>query len=185
MSPDFDELVGGDIEPGERARLERVHDLLVAAGPPPESVVEQPVQLRPRRRRAALLAIAAALAVASFALGAAVVNEWGGDRKVDFTQAMTGTASATNATGSLVVFDIDPAGNWPMELTVDGLPPAAGGRTFELWLTRDGKLEALCGSFLTAPDGSAVVPLNAPYRFDEYDGWVVVQEGSDTPLLRT
>jgi hypothetical protein len=185
MSPDFDELVGGDIEPSERARLERVHDLLVAAGPPPEYVVSQPVPLRPRKRRAALVAIAAALAVAAFALGAAVVNQWGGDRNVDFTQAMTGTASATNATGSLVVFDIDPAGNWPMELTVDGLPPATGNKTFELWLTRDGKLAALCGSFLTAADGSAVVPLNAPYRFDEYDGWVVVHEGSDTPLLTT
>jgi Anti-sigma-K factor rskA, C-terminal len=184
MRPDFDELVGADLEPGERARLERVHELLVAAGPPPESVVEQPVQLRPRRRRAALLAIAAALAVASFALGAAVVDRWGGP-SVDFTQTMTGTSAATNATGSLVVFDIDAAGNWPMKLTVHGLPPAAKQRSFELWLTRDGKLEALCGSFLTSTDGSAVVPLNAPYRFDEYDGWVVVQEGSDTPLLTT
>jgi len=184
MSPEFDDLVGGDIEQGERARLERVHDLLVAAGPPPESVVAPPVQLRPRRRRGALLAIAAALAVASFAVGGAVVDHWGGPN-VDFTQTMTGTASATNATGSLVVFDIDAAGNWPMELTVRGLPPPSGGKTLELWLTRDGKLEALCGSFLTAADGSAVVPLNAPYRFDEYDGWVVVQEGSDTPLLTT
>ncbi len=131
-----------------------------------------------------MLAIAAALAVASFAVGAAVVDHWGRPN-VDFTQTMTGTASATNATGSLVVFDIDAAGNWPMKLIVDGLPPAAGGKTFELWLTRDGKLAALCGSFVTAADGSAVVPLNAPYRFDEYDGWVVVEEGSDTPLLTT
>ena len=83
------------------------------------------------------------------------------------------------------MFDIDDAGNWPMELSVDGLPPAPGGRTFELWLTRDGKLAALCGSFVTASDGSAVVPMNAPYDFDEYDGWVVVEKGSDTPLLAT
>jgi hypothetical protein len=185
MSPDFDDLVGRDIEAAERARLERVHDLLVAAGPPPELVVEQPVQLRPRRRRGLLLALAATLAVVSFALGAAVVNEWGSDRNVDFTQSMTGTASATNATGSLVVFDVDDAGNWPMELTVDGLPPAPGDRTFELWLTRDGKLAALCGSFVTASDGSAVVPINAPYDFGEYDGWVVVENGSDAPLLVT
>jgi hypothetical protein len=184
MSPDFDDLVGRDIDEGERARLERVHDLLVAAGPPPESAVAPPVQLRPRRRRAALLAIAAALAVASFAAGAAVVDQWGG-RNVDFTETMTGTPAAAKANGSLAVFDIDAAGNWPMELTVRGLSPAANGRAFELWLTRDGKLEALCGSFLTAADGSAVVPLNAPYRFDEYDGWVVVQKGSDTPLLTT
>ncbi len=184
MSPDFDDLVSADLDPRERARLERVHDLLVAAGPPPESVLEQPVQLRPRRRRGALLAIAAALAVASFAVGAATVDHWGG-RNVDFTQAMTGTASATEASGSLVVFDIDAAGNWPMELTVDGLAPVSAGRPFELWLTRDSKLAALCGSFLTGADGSAVVPLNAPYDFNEYDGWVVVEEGSNTPLLTT
>jgi hypothetical protein len=34
--PDFEELVGGDLEPRERERLLRVHEALVAAGPPPE-----------------------------------------------------------------------------------------------------------------------------------------------------
>ena len=183
MSPEFDELVDIDLEPAERARLERVHDLLVAAGPPPDRASTRTVELRPRRRRGALLAIAAAIAVAAFAAGAAVVDEWGGPH-VDFTQTMTGTASAERATGSIAVFDIDAAGNWPMELTVDGLPPVRKGRTFELWLTRDGKLEARCGSFLTA-DGAAVVPLTAPYDFDEFDGWVVVENGSQTPLLTT
>ncbi len=98
---------------------------------------------------------------------------------------MTGTPSAPSATASLAVFDIDAAGNWPMELTVAGLPPAQSGRPFELWLTRDGELAALCGGFLTDADGSAVVPMNAPYRFDEFDGWVLVEEGSQTPLLTT
>ena len=30
-----------------------------------------------------------------------------------------------------------------------------------------------------------VVPLNAPYRLDEYDSWVVVKQDSDAPLLTT
>ena len=99
---------------------------------------------------------------------------------------MTGTPSrGTSASASLVVFDIDEAGNWPMELTVEGLPPAASGRAYELWLTRDGELEALCGGFLTDESGSASVPMNAPYGFDESDGWVIVEQGSDTPLLTT
>ena len=76
MRPDFDELVGTDLEPGERERLEHVHELLVAAGPPP------PEAVRGRAGRAAaspatsgaLLALAAALAVAAFALGAALVD---------------------------------------------------------------------------------------------------------------
>ena len=72
-----------------------------------------------------------------------------------------------------------------MELTVAGLTPRAGDRPFQLWLTRKGEREALCGAFVTGADGSAVVPMNAPYRFDEFDGWVVVEEGSETTLLTT
>ena len=63
--------------------------------------------------------------------------------------------------------------------------PSASGRPYELWLTKAGELAALCGSFLTNADGSAVVPLNAPYRFSDFDGWVVVAEGSTSPLLTT
>ena len=181
--PNLDDLVGSDLDPQERARLERVHDLLITAGPPPEPL-EAPVTLQPARRRGALLALAAALAVAAFALGAALVDGSSG-RSVDFTETMAGTAAATDATASLAVFEIDEAGNWPMELTVSGLPPSAGGRPFELWLTRDGELAALCGGFFTDADGWATVPMNAPYRFDDFDGWVVVEEGSDTPLLTT
>ncbi|HJR96018.1 MAG TPA: hypothetical protein VJ807_11350, partial [Gaiellaceae bacterium] len=63
--PRLDDLVGSDLEPQERARLERVHDLLLAAGPPPEPA-ETPIALQPARRRGAVLALAAALAVAAF-----------------------------------------------------------------------------------------------------------------------
>ncbi len=184
MSPDFDELVGDDLEPAERARLERVHELLVAAGPPPDFVpAAEVVELRPRRRRAALVAIAAALAVALFAFGAALVN--GSTSGAPETISMVGTPAAQTASASIELFDLDEAGNWPMKVSVAGLEPAPSGRPFELWLKRDGKLAALCGSFLTDESGAAVVPMNAPYEFSEYDGWVVVQEGSETPLLTT
>ena len=181
--PNLDDLVGSDLDPQERARLKRVHDLLLAAGPPPEPL-EAPVALQPARRRGPLLALAAALAVAAFALGAALVDGSSG-RTVDFTETMAGTAAATDATASLAIFEIDAAGNWPMELTVSGLTPSASGRPFELWLTRDGELGALCGGFFTNESGAASVPMNAPYRFDTFDGWVVVEEGSETPLLTT
>lgn len=182
MRPDFDDLVGADLEAGERARLERVHKLLIASGPPPE-LATRPVELRLRRRRGALLAIAAALAVSAVALGATLFAGSGGG-SVDVV-TMEGTALAANATAALTVFGKDEAGNWPMELRVQGLPPASSGRPFELWLTRDDKLGALCGDFLTTTDGSTVVPLNAPYRLDQFDGWVVVEEGSGAPLLTT
>jgi len=189
MSPDFEELVGTDLDPAERARLERVHELLIAAGPPPDftPVVEpaaQLVELRPRRRRGALVAIAAALAVALFAFGAALADE---STTSAFPEpiSMEGTAAAQSASASLEVLDSDAAGNWPMTFAVEGLAPAASGRPFELWLTREGELGALCGSFRTDETGAAVVPMNAPYDFSEYDGWVVVEEGSETPLLTT
>ena len=181
MSPDFDELVGTDLEPSERARLERVHELLVAAGPPPELADRATVVELPRRRRGAVLAIAAALAVTLVALGGAL-TERGDD---GFVVTMKGTAAAPTALAALRVLDLDAAGNWPMEVSVEGLSPAPTGRPFELWLTRGGELEALCGSFLTDESGAAVVPMNAPYHFDDFDGWVVVEEGTDTPLLTT
>jgi hypothetical protein len=182
VTPDFDELVGTDLDPEQRARLERVHDLLVQAGPPPEPAARPVVELSARRRRGALLAVAAALAVAALAIGGAVLA--GSSPGVEHV-TMEGTPAAATASASLTVFEIDEAGNWPMELRVDDLPPSPADRPFELWLTRAGELKALCGSFLTDASGHATVPLNAPYRFSDFDGWVVVEEGSERPLLTT
>ena len=98
---------------------------------------------------------------------------------------MDGTGTAPTASASLAVLEIDAAGNWPMKMTVAGLDPPPSGRPFELWLTKNGKLAALCGSFVTNAKGSASVSLNAPYRFSDYDGWVVVEEDSKQPLLTT
>jgi len=131
-----------------------------------------------------MLAIAAALAVAAFALGAAIGNHTGG-RPVEFAVAMSGTDLAPKASASLTVFRADAAGNWPMEMNVTGLRPRVGGRPFELWLTKGGKRAALCGTFATSADGAAGVPMNAPYEFGEYDGWVIVGEGTKAPLLTT
>jgi len=192
--PDFEAIVGSDLESAERDRLLRVHEALVAAGPPPETSmyavvpsIAEPIRLVPptsRRRRAALVAVAAAFAILVFAVGAVVGNAWDEPGTFD-TVAMTGTPAAEGAAASIELFDLDGAGNWPMELRVSGLTASASGRAFELWLTRGGKPAALCGSFLVAPDGTAVVPMNAPYRLDQFDGWVVVEEGSQLPLLTT
>jgi hypothetical protein len=194
--PDFEAIVGSDLESAERDRLLRVHEALVAAGPPPQATAmasapstawPEPLRVRPvapGRRRGTLVALAAALGVLVFAVGAVVGNAW--DEPGTFkTITMTGTPTAEGATASLELFDLDDAGNWPMEIRVSGLAPAASGRPFELWLTRGGEPAALCGSFLVAPDGTAVVPMNAPYRLDGFDGWVVVEEGSQAPLLTT
>jgi hypothetical protein len=176
--PDFDELVGGTLEPRERARLRRAHEALLAAGPPPEL----PASLaRPRparsRKRALLLPLAAALALA----GASFAGGWlaRGGPDVDFTLGMRGTAAAPAATAELRVLAKDEAGNWPMEMTISGLPE---GR-YELVLTRAGKPAASCGHFLVR--GRTVTSLNAPYLLKAYDGWAVIRPGSARILLRT
>jgi hypothetical protein len=164
-----------------------VHELLLAAGPPPEplhAAPSPPAARGPRRLPLARLALAAALALAVFAAGAAVGNRFAGP-DAEFTVVMAGTGSAAGARASIAVLPVDDAGNWPMELTVRGLAPEPEGRPYELWLTKNGKLAALCGSFLAEPDGTTVVLLNAPYRLREFDGWVVVREGAEEPLLST
>ena len=184
--PEFDDLLGPEVTGEERERLRRVHDLLVAAGPPPDvSHRSAPdtnvVPLRRRRARRGLVALAAALATAAaFTIGLVVAT--GDDPAVDEVIAMSGPSGAS---ASLEVFEIDEAGNWPMLLDVRGLQPAADGDRFQLWLTKDGKPAALCGSFLTNDGGRAVVSMNAPWRFDDFDGWAVVEAGSDIPLLST
>ncbi|HEU0335774.1 MAG TPA: anti-sigma factor [Gaiellaceae bacterium] len=191
--PEFDDLVGRDVPADERERLRHVHDLLVEAGAPPELPEGlQPVPdeeranvypLFPKRRWAAAAALAAALAAATFGVGYLV-----GDREATAEPArvvvMDGTSDASAARASLAVYDVDEAGNWPMELTVRGLPPLPGGELYELWLTKDGKLAAPCGVFAVG-SGTTVVPLTAPYSLRDFDGWIVVRQGSTEPVLTT
>jgi len=188
--PGFDELVG-DVDNGDRARLRRAHRLLVAADAPPELTprmsppeVGAVRRLSPPRRLGRPLALAAAVAVTAFALGVATGDRLAEPGTWDVIE-LTGTTSDPDASATLEVFDLDAAGNWPMELRVRGLAEPAGDRRYELWLTRGGELARLCGTFLVDPERTTTVPMNAPWHFDEFDGWVVVVEGSDEPVLTT
>jgi hypothetical protein len=195
-TPDFRELVG-DLPDEERARLERVHELLLAAGPPPELTPalvepdldprEDDVQFLPRRRAGLVLAIAAAVGVAAF-LGGFIA----GRHKEPFTEVfkvpMTGTAQAANSSGTIHVGKADVAGNWPLKVTVRGLKALPKGQYYEMFLTRASKPVATCGTFRIAQSGDSV-RLNAPYNFRSFDGWVVTLErpgsGTHPVVLRT
>jgi hypothetical protein len=184
--PDFVDLVTAD-DP-ERARLERAHAALLAAGPPPELPPElrvAPPEPRtavlpfPRRYRFTAVAAAAMLALGLFGVGYLVGGA--GSDQVERRVAMSGSGGAK---ASLALHRKDDAGNWPMELEVRGLPVLPGGETYELWLTRDGKPVESCGAFLVH-DGTTVVPLNAPYALREFSGWIVVRSGTEEPVLAT
>jgi hypothetical protein len=190
--PDLRELVGDDVSPDELERLGRVHELLVRAGPPPElpgelAAAPEPeatVAMLPKRHWRPLAALAAALALAAFGVGwlAASAGDSGGESfpSIDFRVPMAGTPAAPNAVASIAVAERDEAGNWPLAMTIRNLPPNA---SYELWLTKKGKLAALCGPFRS--HGDSVAYLNAPYRLRQYDGWVVTRAGEKRFLLKT
>ncbi len=192
--PDFDDLLGGEeLAPEERERLLRVHEQLLAAGPPPELPAglrvpppETPANvfpLFPRRRQAALAALAAALALVAFGGGYLV-----GDRTTglatDRVVQMFGTEGAVSARASIELFEVDASGNWPMLMTIRGLEPLPAGKTYELWLTRNGEPAKLCGVF-TVHTGATEVWMNAPWKLKQFDGWIVARSGSTEPLLAT
>lgn len=174
----------GDVEPAELERLQRVHALLERAGPPPElppALANAPTPPKakvlpfPRRYRYTAVAAAALVAVGLFGLG--YVAGGGPEPGPVRTVAMSGPQ---NASAELDVFEVDEAGNWPMELRVQGL---RAGR-YELWLTRGGELAESCGVFAVSGD-EVTVPLNAPFALRQFDGWVVVPSGQDEPVLTT
>jgi hypothetical protein len=185
--PDFHELVGGeDLSPDEEARLLRVHDMLVTAGPPPELPPrladpepapreDSPVAFLPRRRTGLALALAAALALVTFVGGFVAGQRHGAKFPTKFTVSMHGTAVATNASAQIHVAADDGNGNWPLQVVVHGLKQLPKGQFYEMYLTRHGKAVATCGTFRLASGDS--VRLNAPYELRHFDGWIVTREG--------
>jgi hypothetical protein len=185
MNRGFDELVDGSgLEPGERQRLQIVHDLLVAAGPPPELPAAlreppQPVARRPtialpggRSRRVIGTLIAAAIAAACFGggyvLGERLQSDEDGSARVVPMHGLDRTAQAWVSLGA-----VEPGGNWPLELEVSGLPKQSGERAYyELFVARRGKLAYPCGGFKMS-HGTTTVHFSVPYEVTEKTRLVV------------
>jgi hypothetical protein len=200
---DLHELID-DTTPGERERLQRVHDLLLQAGPPPElppSLAEAPTpaaepRLRdelswlPQRRSGRVLTLAVGFAAVALAIGY-VIGRHGAGFHTDYTKVMHGTALDRSASARLDVGNLDAAGNWPLQLTVAGLKPLPSGGYYELWLAKNGKPAASCGTFRVDPGAAqTTIRLNAPYDFRKFKDWIVVEKlpgqlESKQPLLST
>ena len=182
---DFDELVGADLAPAERARLRGVHDLLVQAGPPaelPPNVASGPTLAmtlvrRPRRitRKVALLAAALCALSVAFLFGYLAGNS-GDELSHSRTLRLAGTSAAPDALASLRVYPSDTAGNWPMRLAGTGLPKLGPQGYYEVFLVRGGEYEP-CGAFVVRNASTPInVTLNVPYRLRESDRWIVTRQ---------
>ncbi len=149
--PDFDELLGADVAHDERERLRRVHELLVEAGPPPEVSPE--------------IAYGPTLGTTLSRRGSGRVRR----RVLLFAAAVLVLAIAFLG-GYL-------AGNWPMKLAATGLPKLPTHGYYNMWLMRNGKPYGSCGTFVVAgADRAVTIWLNAPYRLQKGDTWVVTTQ---------
>jgi hypothetical protein len=185
--PDFDELIGAEVDRAERERLRAVHHLLLQAGPPAElsPAIEAGPTLamtmrRPARRatrRIALLAAALAVGAVTFLGGYITGNGKGNGLSAGHTLSLVGTKAAPGALASLRIQPVDPAGNWPMQISVTGLPKLPAHGYYTVYLVRNGKLYAPCGTFVVVgPTHGASVWLNAPYNVQPGDTWVVTKQ---------
>lgn len=189
--PNFDELIGAETGGADRERLRDVHELLVQAGPPPELTPRLETapgfgvaRLQPRRvvKRRGLLLLAATLSIAGvfFAAGLTVANHHGGGStsadKAARLLALKGTSQAPHARATLAVWH-SRAGNWPMTLSVVGLPKLPAHTYYEVYLVRDGKPWGSCGTFRVNGPSRLSLTLNAPYSLEKGDSWVVTRPG--------
>lgn len=185
MSSDFDELIGREVDGAERERLRRAHDLLVAAGPPPELPpgLERPVRPQradiipffPKRRYAAAAVAALAVAAAAFGGGYLVGHGDQGGFEAVRKVRLHGTGATPTALASIQLGKRDDDGNFPMLVKVSNLPELPPRGYYSLWLTRDGKPVAPCGTF-RAHDETTSVTFTVAYSLKRFDGWVVTRQ---------
>ena len=187
MTADFDQMVDlTGVSPEDRARMLRVHELLASAGPPvelpseledaPSDVGGAEVIAFPRRRRtAAAISIAAAVAVACFTGGYVLANQAHHGSSLHAIRVV-GLSGEQNSLASLKVGAADSNGNWPVQLTVRGLPPLRGTDShYLLMLTHNGKPTWVCGMFKVGKDGATTVAFSVPYRITGQTKWAVTK----------
>jgi hypothetical protein len=189
VNPEFDDLVDlTDLSAEDQARLRRIHDMLVAAGPPAElpadlntvpvvngvdhgKVVSFPAERR--RRPVVALLIAAAVAAACFGGGYVLANQ--AHKTALHVVRVVPMQGEQNSEASLRVGSADGNGNWPIQLTVNGLKPLQDDARYYLMVWQAGKPVAFCGTFEVSPKGSTTVTFNVAYKITDSTKWVVTK----------
>jgi hypothetical protein len=175
----FDDWV--DVEgltPAERARLERVHELLLRAGPPaalPSGLEHPPAQVLPfrSRRRAGLVALLAAAILVAAAFAGGYVAGRGGGGGMHVVRQVSLQSTGGRAFASLEIGRRYESGNWPIEMTVKGLPEQPNERAYYLLLLwRNGKPAGVCGAFRVS-GGQTKLHFDVPYPITPSTRWVV------------
>jgi hypothetical protein len=187
VTANFDQLVDlAGLGPQDQARLLRVHDLLVAAGPPAElpSALSAPpaelnappgaevIPLAPRRIGAAIL-IAATVAAACFGGGYVLANQTHSSAVHVFRVVQL--QGEQNSEAALRVGSADGNGNWPIQLTVNGLKPLSSAERYYLMVWQSGRPVALCGGFEVGGRGPTTVSFNVAYKITKSTRWVVTK----------
>ena len=178
-APNFKDLVGEGLPPGEQARLERVHEMLIAAGPPPElpPELEEPPDGRrnvrqfdptglPRRRVGAALALAAAIALIAF-LGGYIT---GHSKNAPFESVRSVALVNDQAQATVSIGPRDANGNTPMLLRVAGLKQLAARDYYVLYMTKNGKPVVVCGSFNVGGPQSTTLRFPVAYDPGKFNG---------------
>jgi hypothetical protein len=187
--PDFVDLVGDEGTPEELERLRRAHQLLIAAGPPPElsprladaPATQSRTGLGLRRRRGTAFLLAAAVAAAAFGIGFLVGDRGGDEFRSGDALAMHAVGAPSTAKGSIQIGDRDRSGNWAIQLRVSGLEKLPKGEWYALYLTEHGKITAWCGAFAAASHGRTVVRMSVPYKLEPGVDWVVTKAERKRP----
>jgi hypothetical protein len=178
-APNFRDVVGEGLPPAEQERLERVHEMLIAAGPPPELPPElaEPPDRRgnvteleptglPRRRIGAALALAAAIALIAFVGGYIA----GHSKGTPFESVRTVKLENREASAVVKFGPRDKNGNTPMLLRVAGLKSLTERDYYTLYMTKGGKPIVVCGSFNVRGPQSTTLRFPVAYDPADFDG---------------
>jgi len=187
-------LVGDDLSPEEGARLERVHDMLIAAGPPPElppelqevpseRPVATPIVL-PRRRVGAAIALAATIALVAFLGGFIAGHSGAGD---SFQSVRNVTLGNGQAKAVVRFAPKDANGNTTMDVKVENLRPLPRRDYYVLLMTKNGKPVVECGTFNLRRGGPTTFKFTVAYDPSDFDGLQLARwrhtDHKDVPLF--